>query len=131
MSFHAPTGQDAVLIVNWGNSTESNRWIQLCLEQIAGIWRNEMVPASRPHIHHSCLCTTVGFIEQHRLRFDFDCMHSKEHTHTFSHFTWIAKASGFSTHRLLRSNQKWEWASDNPDLHREVAGYFLARCEDI
>jgi hypothetical protein len=31
---------------------------------------------------------------------------------------------------LLRSNQKWEWASDNPDLHREVAGYFLAHCED-
>jgi hypothetical protein len=201
MSFHAPTGKTAILIVNGGDSTESNRWIQLCLEQIAahteypnyhiyvwnnriadkaledwlltwpqltllsaagyerlnhphstplqrlyhlarqegaeyivtmdsdahplrsdwlikllssledgaaiaGVWRNEMVPAIRPHIHPSCLCTTVGFIEQHRLRFDFDCTHSKERTDTLSHFTWIAEANGFSIHRLLRSNQR-------------------------
>lgn len=73
---------------------------------VAGVWRAEMASAIRPHVHPSCLCTTVDFIEQHQLRFDFDNTHSAERTDTLAHFTWVAEAEGLPIHRLLRSNQR-------------------------
>ena len=73
---------------------------------LAGVWRDEMVPAIRPHIHPSCLCTTVDFIERYQLRFDFDNTHSQEKTDTLAHFTWVAEAAGLPVHKLKRSNQR-------------------------
>jgi hypothetical protein len=73
---------------------------------LAGVWRNEMAPEVRPHVHASCLCTTVDFIETHQLRFDFDNTHSAEITDTLAHFTWVAEANELPIHRLLRSNQR-------------------------
>ncbi|MEZ4640607.1 MAG: hypothetical protein R2856_37560 [Caldilineaceae bacterium] len=73
---------------------------------LAGIWRAEMVPSIRPHVHASCLCTTVGFVEDHHLRFDFDNTHSTEKTDTLAHFTWVAEAEGLPIYRLERSNQR-------------------------
>lgn len=78
---------------------------------LAGVWRNEMVPVIRPHVHASCLCTTVEFVERYQLRFDFDNTHSAEQTDTLAHFTWVAEANGLPIHRLLRTNQRQfhEW----------------------
>ncbi|MBI1293540.1 hypothetical protein GC175_01110 [bacterium] len=73
---------------------------------LAGVWRDEMVPAIRPHVHPSCLCTTVDFIERYQLRFDFDNTHSQERTDTLAHFTWVAEAQGLPIHPLRRSNQR-------------------------
>lgn len=73
---------------------------------LAGVWRDEMVPAIRPHVHASCLCTTVDFIERHQLRFDFDNTHCLERTDTLAHFTWVAEAQGLSIHKLTRSNRR-------------------------
>lgn len=73
---------------------------------IAGVWRAEMAPAIRAHVHPSCLCTTVAFIEQYHLRFDFDNTHSQAPTDTLAHFTWVAEANGLPIHRLLRTNRR-------------------------
>ncbi|MBP1464248.1 sulfotransferase [Candidatus Chloroploca sp. M-50] len=73
---------------------------------LAGVWRDEMVPAIRPHVHPSCLCTTVDFIERYQLRLDFDNTHSLERTDTLSHFTWVAEAQGLPIHKVTRSNQR-------------------------
>jgi hypothetical protein len=73
---------------------------------LSGNWRDEMVPAIRPHVHASCLCTTVDFIETHQLRFDFDTTHSAERSDTLSHFSWVAEANSLPIHRLFRSNQR-------------------------
>jgi len=73
---------------------------------LAGVWRDMMAPVIRPHVHASCLCTTVEFIERHQLRFDFDNTHAPEKTDTLSHFTWVAEAHGLPIHRLFRSNQR-------------------------
>jgi len=73
---------------------------------LAGVWRDEMVPAIRPHVHASCLCTTVDFVERCQLRFDFDNTHSLELTDTLAHFTWVAEAQGLPIHKLTRSNQR-------------------------
>jgi hypothetical protein len=92
-------------------------WLTELLTQVAagaalaGVWRAEMTPAIRPHVHPSCLCTTVDFIEQHQLRFDFDNTHSTEMSDTLAHFTWVAEAHGQPIYRLLRTNQRsfHEW----------------------
>lgn len=73
---------------------------------LAGVWGDEMVPAIRPHVHHSCLATTGDFIERYQLRFDFDSTHSQERTDTLAHFTWVAEAQGLPIHQLRRSNQR-------------------------
>ncbi len=73
---------------------------------LAGVWSNEMVPAFSPHVHASCLCTTVDFIEKNQLRFDFDNTRSREDTDALAHFTWVAETNGQPIHRLLCSNQR-------------------------
>ena len=73
---------------------------------IAGVWRAEMAPAIRAHVHASCLCTTVAFIERYQLRFDFDNTHSQEKTDTLAHFTWVAEANNLPIYRLSRTNQR-------------------------
>ncbi len=78
---------------------------------LAGIWRDNMTPAIRPHVHASCLCTTVDFVEDYQLRFDFDNTHAQETIDTLSHFTWVAEANHLPVYRLPRSNQRQfhEW----------------------
>lgn len=83
---------------------------------LAGVWRDMMAPVIRPHVHASCLCTTVEFIERHQLRFDFDNTHAPEKTDTLSHFTWVAEAHGLPIHRLFRSNQR--------QLHDWIGGVY-------
>ena len=96
--YHLAQAEGAAYIVALDSDAHPLRagWLTELLAELdkgaalAGVWRDEMVPAIRPHVHPSCLCTTVDFIERYQLRFDFDNTHSLERTDTLSHFTWVA-----------------------------------------
>ena len=112
--YHLAQAEGAAYIVALDSDAHPLRagWLTELLAELdkgaalAGVWRDEMVPAIRPHVHPSCLCTTVDFIERYQLRFDFDNTHSLERTDTLSHFTWVAEAHGLPIHKLTRSNQR-------------------------
>jgi hypothetical protein len=73
---------------------------------LAGVWRDEMAATFSPYVHPSCLCTTVGFVEEHHLRFDFDTVHVRKGTDTLTSFTRVAEAEGAPIYRLARSNRR-------------------------
>lgn len=112
--YHLAREEGATYIVVLGSDAHPLRagWLTEMLGELdkgaalAGVWRDEMVPAIRPHVHPSCLCTTVAFVEQYQLRFDFDNTHSQEKTDTLAHFTWVAEAQGLPIHKLTRSNPR-------------------------
>ncbi len=72
---------------------------------LAGVWRDELSAAIQPYVHPSCLCTTVDFVEQHCLRFDFNSSDSIEKNDTLSDWTRVAESVSAPIYRLPRSNR--------------------------
>jgi len=86
-------------------------------EVLAGIWRNELRKAIKPYIHPSCLCTTVDFIENNNLRFDY-IPPATDHKigDTLSTFTDKAYQLGLDTFKLYRTNKN--------NFHRLMGGIY-------
>ncbi len=86
-------------------------WLSLLIEAltaetvIAGVWRDELKHAVRPYIHASCLCTTVEFIETHKLRLDSVDLDPDKKIDTLSVLTRTAEAGGYRVFKLERSNK--------------------------
>lgn len=84
---------------------------------VAGIWRDELKRAINPYIHPSCLCTSVDFIEKHRLKFDHIPPNINGQVNdTLSSFTTTATDLGLNTYQLHRSNKN--------NFHRLMGGIY-------
>ena len=87
-----------------------DNWLTYLIQQlnrktvISGVWRDELEKYIKPYIHASCLCTSINFIDTHRLRFDKVDIASDEKMDTVGCFTSVAKNNGKSLFKLKRSN---------------------------
>ena len=82
---------------------------------LAGVWRDEKVKIE-PYVHPSCLCTTVRFVEDHRLRFDDLPRGGLVSDDTLSKFTRAAREADLPIHKLWRSNKN--------ELHHMIGGIY-------
>ena len=83
---------------------------------LAGVWRDERPLGIEPYVHPSCLCTTVGFVERHGLRFDDRPVGGPILYDTLSKFTRTALAADLPIHKLRRSNTN--------ELHYMLGGIY-------
>ena len=82
---------------------------------LARVWRDEKVKIE-PYVHPSCLCTTVRFVEDHRLRFDDLPRGGLVSDDTLSKFTRAAREADLPIHKLWRSNKN--------ELHHMIGGIY-------
>ncbi len=80
---------------------------------LAGVWRDEWPLRFEPYVHPSCLCTTVRFVEDYRLRFDHSLGPGYD---TLSKFTRAALEADLPIHKLWRSNKN--------KLHYMIGGIY-------
>lgn len=84
---------------------------------LAGVYRDELSHAIEPYIHASCLATSVSFVEEHGLRYDYIAPNEPGIFHdTLSSFTAAARDSGSALHPLHRSNER--------NFHRLMGGIY-------